>query len=529
MRNMTRVARPRTIDAPFDGATLRIGSDTATMEMREGKRVCHARIDRETVVTRTGSRRSIGGRYREDFVGVDVTTRRPGEGCRARAAGDLRVRDAVVALQGLLRDGEGAAGDVARRCGARRASPATTRCRSRRCSTTSSTVRACPSYQGKLSRSRAAVVAAVDARAARRAGPRARARRRDSRSSAALRRTRRSSFANVLRAATARRATQLRRRAPRRGRRRLRGLSRRRAEHAADPSVLPTFALQKPARASRRRRSARRRARSGSTAPARSATPCCSRATRGRGRAASARTNPGGSTTNSGEGRDFQLGGCANQMACTTCHDPHGEDRREAIAELATPAGNAVCASCHATLATAEGVTRAHAPRAGRRQRVHRLPHAEEEHGPRLRAVALPPDRIADRRAARAATGRSSARCATPTRPSSSSSTTMEQLVGQALRPRRASALYGDDLDATRSRDAARGKPHEQAVAIGVLGETRRRSATCPRSLRTSRTSIRWCATTRSTRSRSSTGAGPDRRRTTGLSDRAEIQRWMTP
>jgi predicted CXXCH cytochrome family protein len=38
-------------------------------------------------------------------------------------------------------------------------------------------------------------------------------------------------------------------------------------------------------------------------------------------------------------------------MACTTCHDPHGEDRRARLDELATPAGNGVCTTCHGALA----------------------------------------------------------------------------------------------------------------------------------------------------------------------------------
>jgi len=55
----------------------------------------------------------------------------------------------------------------------------------------------------------------------------------------------------------------------------------------------------------------------------------------------------GGSHITSGEGRDFLLGGCARAMSCATCHDPHREDSRERLDQLATPAGNGVCTSCH--------------------------------------------------------------------------------------------------------------------------------------------------------------------------------------
>jgi predicted CXXCH cytochrome family protein len=67
---------------------------------------------------------------------------------------------------------------------------------------------------------------------------------------------------------------------------------------------------------------------------------------------------PGGSTTNSGEARDFLLGGCASAMDCTSCHDPHGEDSTEAFARLGTVAGNGVCTGCHAEMASEAGLAR---------------------------------------------------------------------------------------------------------------------------------------------------------------------------
>jgi len=63
------------------------------------------------------------------------------------------------------------------------------------------------------------------------------------------------------------------------------------------------------------------------------------------------RQNPGGSTTNSGEARDFMLGGCASALSCASCHDPHGEDSKARLAELGSTAGNRVCTKCHEELA----------------------------------------------------------------------------------------------------------------------------------------------------------------------------------
>ncbi len=63
------------------------------------------------------------------------------------------------------------------------------------------------------------------------------------------------------------------------------------------------------------------------------------------------RAHPGGSSINSGEARDFLLGGCASALACTSCHDPHGEDDRARLAELAGPRGNEICTNCHRELA----------------------------------------------------------------------------------------------------------------------------------------------------------------------------------
>jgi len=70
------------------------------------------------------------------------------------------------------------------------------------------------------------------------------------------------------------------------------------------------------------------------------------------------REHPGGSTTNSGEARDFLLGGCASAMDCTACHDPHGEDQRSHLDALGTVRGNVVCTKCHEKLAAPSALAR---------------------------------------------------------------------------------------------------------------------------------------------------------------------------
>jgi predicted CXXCH cytochrome family protein len=68
----------------------------------------------------------------------------------------------------------------------------------------------------------------------------------------------------------------------------------------------------------------------------------------------------GGSNINSGEARDFLLGGCSRAMACTICHDPHGGSDHARLDALATPSGNTVCTGCHADKSGPEQL-RAHA------------------------------------------------------------------------------------------------------------------------------------------------------------------------
>jgi predicted CXXCH cytochrome family protein len=182
----------------------------------------------------------------------------------------------------------------------------------------------------------------------------------------------------------------------------------------------------------------------------------------------------GGSHINSGEARDFLLGGCAGAMACTRCHDPHGADDGAALRALATPAGNATCTDCHRDLASADRL-RAHAhhdpggaggacvachmPRKnmgldGKLTRYHRIGSPTD------------PARVLGDRPLECALCHADRAVGDLVR-------TMEKWWPVRYPPKRLEELYGS-LDANVLRATLeRGKPHEQAVAIGVLSEAR--------------------------------------------------------
>jgi predicted CXXCH cytochrome family protein len=186
----------------------------------------------------------------------------------------------------------------------------------------------------------------------------------------------------------------------------------------------------------------------------------------------------GGSHINSGEARDFLLGGCASAMSCTTCHDPHGGSDPQKMRAFDTVAGNAVCTTCHTELGDPERL-RAHAHHApngagaacaachmprknmgldGRLTRYHRIgspTDPERVLGDRPLECAL----CHEDRSVRALVE------------------TMEAWWPVRYPRQRLEELYGS-LDANPMRATLeRGKPHERAVAIGVLGDARARDA----------------------------------------------------
>jgi predicted CXXCH cytochrome family protein len=186
----------------------------------------------------------------------------------------------------------------------------------------------------------------------------------------------------------------------------------------------------------------------------------------------------GGSHINSGEGRDFLLGGCSRSMACTACHDPHGADSPEKLRALATPAGNATCTGCHRELAGRDALA-AHAHHdpsgAGASCVACHMPRKNMGLGgalTRYHRIGSPTDpaRVLGDRPLECAlchADRSVAKLVD----------TMEKWWPVRYPRQRLEEMYGS-LDANVMRATLeRGKPHEQAVAAAVLGEAHDRAA----------------------------------------------------
>jgi predicted CXXCH cytochrome family protein len=182
------------------------------------------------------------------------------------------------------------------------------------------------------------------------------------------------------------------------------------------------------------------------------------------------RHQPGGSTTNSGEARDFLLGGCSSAMTCATCHDPHGEDSRARLDELMTVRGNGVCTTCHETLQDSAKL-RAHSH------------HAPEGAGGACLSCHMPKKnmglayeltayhRIGSPTDTERVEGDRPLECALchADRSVDQIVTTMERWWGKRYDRARLSRLYGQDLRQNPVRiTLIGGKPHEQVVAADI-------------------------------------------------------------
>ncbi|HSR99840.1 MAG TPA: cytochrome c3 family protein, partial [Kofleriaceae bacterium] len=189
--------------------------------------------------------------------------------------------------------------------------------------------------------------------------------------------------------------------------------------------------------------------------------------------------NPGGSSISSGEGRDYQLGGCSSQMACTACHDPHTTDPPAKLAALATPAGNPTCTGCHAAFAGADAAAR-HSHHAGGSAGSACIACHMPKKNMGLDYALIRYHRIGSPSDPRRVLGDRPVECALCHADQSVEAlvSSMERWWGKRYDRDALRALYGPDL-AVNALYATleRGKPHEQAVAIAVLGQARDRAA----------------------------------------------------
>lgn len=190
--------------------------------------------------------------------------------------------------------------------------------------------------------------------------------------------------------------------------------------------------------------------------------------------------DPGGSSMNSGEARDFLLGGCSAELACTNCHDPHGDDDENRIARLESLEGNSVCTTCHSEY---------HGPAALSRHTRHQA----TSQGSACVACHMPKKNVGLdydlTRYHRIGSPTDSARverdrpleCALCHTDKSVRElvSDMERLWERTYDRTALERLYGPDLGVNAlGATLARGKPHEQVVAIQVLGRERRADAT---------------------------------------------------
>lgn len=184
--------------------------------------------------------------------------------------------------------------------------------------------------------------------------------------------------------------------------------------------------------------------------------------------------DPGGSTINSGEARDFALGGCSTALSCTSCHSPHAEDKRSALDSLLGPTGQDLCTSCHTEFRSAEARARhshhdpegaggscigCHMPQKNmgldyRLTRYHRISSPNDP-------VRVEKDRPIE--------------CAMCHVDKSVESlvATMQSWWGKTYNEQHLKQLYGADLSASPlSVTLGYGKPHEQVVAMAWLAAT---------------------------------------------------------
>jgi predicted CXXCH cytochrome family protein len=249
-------------------------------------------------------------------------------------------------------------------------------------------------------------------------------------------------------------------------------------EHVADPRLLPTFEIASSAIGVRTATGTASRAEWINRTCARCHTVLFNQYPHTWEGGQRSSPSAGGSHINSGEARDFLLGGCAGAMACTSCHDPHRGSDPKRLEELGTTAGNAVCTGCHGHLATPESLARHshHRPDgAGSACLSCHMPRKNMGLGyglTRYHRIGSPTDR------ARVEHDRP-LECALchADMPAAALVDHMERWWNKRYDRARLRDLYGDLGSHPLLATLAAGKPHEVAVAVAVLGERGARSA----------------------------------------------------
>jgi predicted CXXCH cytochrome family protein len=475
MRNMTRRAGRARIRAPFDGASFRLRDDTVTMEERDGRRfmtiASSGDVPRLFRVTKV-----IGGRYREDFAGIEVTGAADPGGDRGHGAEKILPASWVFSTQSWRYKGYSVL--VPERPGLRAGPIWANNCIS--CHNTLPYADLllddvfgpdAPSYQGTVSddilparllwrptvRDEGGLAAAIRQEIAfLGAAPPAGGTFRELLLAGMAAMRRRFAGEHLVEVGVGCEACH--------------GGSR---AHVEDPTVLPTFeprsallAVGPPDRRPSRAELVNRTCARCHTVLF-SAYPFT---WEGRLRDG----DPGGSSINSGEARDFLLGGCSAEMSCVDCHDPHAEDDPARLRELLGVRGNTLCVRCHAPYRGADALARHthHRPdgRGSACAGCH-MPRKNMGLGYALTAyhrIGSPTD---DERVL----GDRPLECAI-CHPDQSVATivdTMERWWGRRYDRGALRALYGDLGGNALEQTLARGKAHEQAVAIVVLGETK--------------------------------------------------------
>jgi len=184
--------------------------------------------------------------------------------------------------------------------------------------------------------------------------------------------------------------------------------------------------------------------------------------------------DPGGSHISSGEARDFLLGGCSSALSCVACHDPHALDSGQKLRAFDTAAGNDLCVGCHAKFKqnAAQREHSHHDPaRPGGACLNCHMPKKNMGLGyglTRYHRIGSPTDK------ARVEGDRplECALCHTDKTVGELVSA-MERLWGKRYDRATLISLYGDLGASPLLATVARGKAHEQATAMHVLGEHR--------------------------------------------------------